>query len=133
MITGPLRSGTGIVKNPAMVEELAEFFKALGDPVRLNLLLRLKDHLLTVSELASSTGTSVANVSKHLAFMRRTGLLERRKQGNQVYYTISNRNVLDMCDVLCGSICERLAARSGAFSEAQADRSSRSEGGRRTK
>jgi ArsR family transcriptional regulator len=97
--------------NPAMLQELADFFKTLGDPVRLGLMLRLKDRELTVSDLASSSDTSVANVSKHLALMRKAGLLERRKRGNQVYYTIRNRNVFEICDTICGSIREGLAAR----------------------
>lgn len=97
--------------NPAMLEELADFFKTLGDPVRLGLILQLKDHDFTVSELATSSGTSVANVSKHLALMRKTGLLERRKRGNQVYYAIRNRNIFEICDAICGNIREGLSLR----------------------
>lgn len=97
--------------NREMVEELADFFKALGEPIRISLMMRLKQGERSVTELAASTGTTIANVSKHLALMHRAGLLGRRKEGNLVLYSIGNENVLDVCECICGDIRGRLEKR----------------------
>lgn len=94
--------------NQVMIEEVAEFFKVLSEPVRLSLLLELKENERTVSELAVSAGTSNANVSKHLMMMRKSGLLDRRKEGNQVFYCLKSQRVFEVCDCICQDIRSRL-------------------------
>jgi len=101
--------------NQVMIEEVAEFFKILSEPVRLGLLLELKERELTVGELAASAGTSNANVSKHLMMMRKSGLLDRRKDGNQVYYCLRSQSVFDVCDCICKDIRSRLEYRRSAI------------------
>jgi len=87
--------------NPEMIEEVAELFKALSEPTRLSLLLQLKDTEMTVSELADFSGTSMANISKHLTLMKRAGLVTRRKSGNHVYYSLRNEGVLEIFSSVC--------------------------------
>jgi DNA-binding transcriptional ArsR family regulator len=87
-----------------MIEEVADLFKTLSDPTRLSLLLELQDGEMTVSQLADFSGTSMANISKHLTLMKRVGIVMRRKSGNQVYYDIRSSNILDICDSVCGEI-----------------------------
>ncbi len=87
--------------NPEMIEEVVEIFKVLSDPTRLGLLLALRDGEMNVGELAVYSKTSLANVSKHLSFMRRTGIVTRRKVKNQVYYNLRSECVLEICDTLC--------------------------------
>ncbi len=84
-----------------MIEDVAELFKALSEPTRLSLLLQLKDTEMTVSELADFSGTTMANVSKHLTLMKRAGLVTRRKSGNHVYYCIRNEGVLEIFSSVC--------------------------------
>jgi len=101
--------------NQVMIEEVAEFFKILSEPVRLGLLLDLKERERTVSELAVSVGTSNANVSKHLMMMRKSGLLGRRKAGNQVFYCLKSQGVFEVCDFICRDIRSRLEYRRSAI------------------
>lgn len=93
--------------NIAMILELAEFFKILSEPVRLELLLALRERELTVGDLTSLTGTTTANVSKHLTMMKKAGLLERRKVGTLVYYSLRNETVFGICDCICNDIRSR--------------------------
>ncbi len=90
-----------------MIEEVADLFKTLSDPTRLSLLLELQDGEMTVSQLADFSGTSMANISKHLTLMKRIGIVSRRKSGNQVYYNILSKNILDICDSVCEDIESR--------------------------
>ena len=89
---------------------LGERFKALSEPMRLRLIYALMDRERTVSELVEETGSSQANVSKHLGVLLEAGLVRRRKQGLNACYGIADPTVFEVCDLLCGSIQERLQA-----------------------
>lgn len=65
-------------------------FKTLGDPVRLQLLMRLAERQgaeAAVHELAD-VGVSLATVSHHLKRLRCIGLIESRREGRLVYYRL---------------------------------------------
>lgn len=68
----------------------ARFFKALGDPRRLELLVRLArcGRPCSVSEIAECCPTDLSVVSRHLAKLREAGILRCRRQGKEVYYTV---------------------------------------------
>jgi DNA-binding transcriptional ArsR family regulator len=86
----------------AMLETLAERFKALAEPNRLAILSTLHAGELSVGELVRETGLGQANVSKHLDVLRRYGFLERRKHGLNVFYRLADRDVFRICDLMCG-------------------------------
>jgi DNA-binding transcriptional ArsR family regulator len=90
---------------PAPVVELvAKRFLALSEPTRIKLVDRLRDREATVLELTALIGTTEQNISKHLGVLSREGIVARRKQGNFSYYSIADRGVLDMCELVCGSL-----------------------------
>lgn len=91
------------------MEKVAERFKALSEPTRLTLLYSLMDGEKTVSQLVEETGASQANVSKHLGMLLDAGILGRRKQGTSAFYRITDESIFELCDVVCGSIHDRLA------------------------
>jgi ArsR family transcriptional regulator len=66
------------------------FFKALSDPNRIAILARLAKccQACTVSEIAECCPINVSVVSRHLAMLRDAGILEARKKGKEVYYTV---------------------------------------------
>ncbi len=100
----------------AALEKVAERFKALSEPTRLMLLYALVDGEKNVSELVRETGSVQANVSKHLAVLLDAGILGRRKQGTSAYYRIIDESVFELCELVCGSIHDRLAAELEEFS-----------------
>lgn len=83
---------------------VAERFKALSEPVRLQMLDALRRGELTVSELVEKTGLGQANVSKHLQLLHTLGFVKRRKEGLFVYYAIASDDVFRLCDTMCGRI-----------------------------
>lgn len=83
-----------------MLELLAERFKALGEPARLQLLVTLREGERTVSELVQQTGLGQANASRHLQILYGQGFVTRRKTGLRVVYTLSDRVVLNLCDAM---------------------------------
>lgn len=92
------------VMSPALMQELSERFKALGEPARLQLLMALRSGEKSVGELVDITGLGQANVSKHLQQLHNCGYLSRRKDGTFAYYAIANFDVFMLCDVMCGRI-----------------------------
>ncbi len=95
--------------------EVAERFKALGEPARLQLLQALRSGERSVSELVEITKLGQANVSKHLQQLVSCGYLSRRKEGTFVYYAIASNDVFMLCDVMCGRIEEEQRARRTAL------------------
>lgn len=96
------------------LDEIAEYFRALAEPSRLKILNALRDGERNVTELTGSLGTSQANVSRHLALLLNTGLVERAMRGTSAYYRIADARVYGLCDLVCGQIGRRIAAEEAA-------------------
>jgi len=83
---------------------VAERFKVLGEPARLQILNCLRGGELTVGEIVDATGFGQANASKHLNILRSIGFVRRRKQGLYVYHALADKGVLQMCETMCGRL-----------------------------
>ena len=90
---------------------VAERFKALAEPARLEILNALREGELTVSDLVARTGLGQANVSKHLQLLLAHGFLNRRKEGLFSYYALADRDVFKLCDLMCGRLAAEAAVR----------------------
>jgi DNA-binding transcriptional ArsR family regulator len=89
---------------------VAERFKALSEPARLQLLHAMQARELSVNELVDETGLGQANVSKHLQVLHALGFVKRRKEGLFVFYTLADRSVLRLCDLMCVRIEAQIEA-----------------------
>ena len=93
----------------ALFEQLALVARALGSAARLELLDFLAQSERNVDTLAALSGLSVANTSKHLQQLRQAGLVEARREGLQVHYSMSGDDVLEAVVALRGLAESRLA------------------------
>jgi DNA-binding transcriptional ArsR family regulator len=100
---------------PDLISLIAERFKALGEPARLQILTALRTRELTVSELVDETGLGQANVSKHLQMLHAMGFVKRRKDGLFIHYALADQGVFILCDVMCGRIESQTKARGKAM------------------
>ena len=88
-----------------LIERVARRFKVLSEPVRLELLNILHENgEMNVQELVKATGYQQANVSKHLTLMAKEGLLNRNKEGLNVYYAIRDVTIQGLCLIVSGRI-----------------------------
>ena len=85
---------------PGELDHLAARFKLLGEPMRLRILQSVCHDPLTVTEIVKATGSTQANVSKHLALLAAGGILERRKDRQCVYYRMKDRLVMQLCELV---------------------------------
>ena len=74
--------------------------RALGDPKRLCVLESLADGEASVGDLATRVSCQVPNMSQHLAVLRAAGLVTARRDGNTVYYRLSDPRVLEAYQLL---------------------------------
>jgi DNA-binding transcriptional ArsR family regulator len=89
---------------PSLLQPIAEFFKVLAEPNRLQILCVLKSGSRNVSEIIELTGLGQANVSKHLKVLAQAGIVSRDPQGVNVYYTLANPLIFELCDLVCNSL-----------------------------
>lgn len=80
--------------------EFAAVGKVLGNPRRLELLDLLAQGPRSVDELASAAGVGVSTCSAHLQTLREAGLVETRRQGKRVYYSLAGDDVAGLWEQL---------------------------------
>jgi len=71
------------------MERLANRLKGLGDPTRLRALALLAGGELCVCHLMAALELPQSTVSRHMAFLRRSGWVQSRREGKWVYYALS--------------------------------------------
>ena len=94
--------------SPEVVELVAARFRILGEPVRIQILQALQAGERNVTQLVADVGSTQPNVSKHLRILQDARFVGRRQDGNNVYYTIADPTVFDLCDAVCGSLGTQL-------------------------
>ena len=74
------------------MKKIAEFYKALGDEVRLKILHMLSEQEMCVCEIIDKLNMSQPAVSHHLKILRQAGLVNDSRDGKWIYYSL-NSNV----------------------------------------
>jgi len=85
-MTRPAHTG----KRPR-IDQLEAVFKALADKTRLRILALLGDNEVCVCHIHDSLGLPQPTVSRHLAYLRRSGLVDARRDGVWMHYRIAER------------------------------------------
>ena len=78
----------------------SEIFQGLANPTRIAIVELLRDGELSAGELIEKLGIEQANASQHLAVLRAKQIVVNRKAGNQVYYSIRDRALIEVLDIL---------------------------------
>ena len=86
----------------------AEMCQVLSHPKRLEVINILRDGEMTVSELAQRLGLTVGNLSQHLSMMKERHILLSRKEGNMVYYRITNPKLIRCFDMMREMLFEQI-------------------------
>ncbi len=86
------------------LERVAGFFRAFAEPTRLALLQELKAGERTVGELVDALPTTQANISKQLRVLHDAGLVDRRKDGTRVIYSVDEPAVMELCRIACDKL-----------------------------
>ena len=71
----------------------AKLFRGLGDSTRLSILEALRNGEKTTTDIVKETSQAQSNVSNHLSCLLDCGLVQNRRQGKNIFYSISNKKV----------------------------------------
>ena len=82
------------------LDRMATRFRLLGEPMRLKILQAVCKRPRTVNDIVAATGSTQANVSKHLALLTTGGILTRKKDGQCVYYAMKNQLAVKLCELV---------------------------------
>jgi DNA-binding transcriptional ArsR family regulator len=77
----------------------AEFFKALAHPLRISILDALREGELTVNEVSRKFEVGSANASQQLAVLRNKNIVTTRKEGSNVFYSVTDPAVFKLLDI----------------------------------
>lgn len=95
----------------------SEMCKTISNPRRQAILDTIRDKELTVSELMEKTGISQANLSQHLSILRSKGVVKTRRDGNNIYYSISNLKIIQAYDIISEILEDSNTTREKAIKE----------------
>jgi DNA-binding transcriptional ArsR family regulator len=97
--TRPDHGEPGQGEPDAELSAAARYFRVLGDPTRLRLLVLLLDGPRSVSDLVAATGVGRSRVSNHLACLRWCRFVEATRRGRRVLYRVVDPRVGELLDL----------------------------------
>ena len=87
----------------------ADFFKALAHPARIRVLELLRDGESSVGQLLPEVGLEASHLSQQLAVLRRANVLQTRRVGSTVYYSVTDERIFTLLEVAKAMITSSLA------------------------
>jgi DNA-binding transcriptional ArsR family regulator len=106
------------MKNKEFYALHSDVCKTLANPKRQEILDSLREKEMTVNEIVENTGISQANLSQHLAIMRTKGIVTARRDGINVYYSLSNFKIIQAFDLISQLINESLISQTKTVTNA---------------
>jgi ArsR family transcriptional regulator, virulence genes transcriptional regulator len=89
-------------------EMQCDICKALGHPLRLAIVERLKERETAASDLIAELEISKANLSKHVALLAHGGIVESRREGRQLFYRLTDPEIEKACSIMRSILYRRL-------------------------
>ena len=86
----------------------AEMCKVFSNPIRLEILDLLRDKQMSVTELMNKSKLSQANISQHLSIMKSKGIVNPERNGQNIYYKLSNPKIIKAFDIIREVLIEKL-------------------------
>lgn len=83
-----------VFKSPVYAEDLAELFRLLGQPARLQILLVIGEEEACVCHMEAVLGLRQAYISQQLMILRDAGLVTTTRDGRNIFYRLTNPNIL---------------------------------------
>ena len=78
----------------------ASIFQALAHPTRIAIVETLRDGELPAGAIIERLGLEQANASQHLSILRAKQIVNSRKEGNQVFYSVRDPLLIDVLDIM---------------------------------
>lgn len=88
-----VRQVSSAMPEGAFFLKIADFFKILGDPTRSKIIYALESEELCVCDLSAVLGMTKSAVSHQLSILRQANLVKFRRDGKNVFYSLSDHHI----------------------------------------
>lgn len=82
-----------------VINEVASFFKIVGDPTRTKILSILDKNELCVCDIANLLNMTKSSISHQLKTLKEASIVKSKKDGKEVYYTLDDEHVSEVFEV----------------------------------
>jgi DNA-binding transcriptional ArsR family regulator len=86
-------------------QQAAELLRTVANPLRLMVLCTLVNGEFSVGQLNERIDVSQSTLSQHLAILRRSGLVQTRREAQTIYYSLQGTEVESLINCLYGIYC----------------------------
>ena len=83
-----------------MTDKCVDFCKALCDSTRQKIMEMLREQEMCVGDIADAFHLSQPTISHHLNILKIADVVQSRKEGKQVYYSLNQDNIQECCGML---------------------------------
>ncbi len=94
-------------------ESVARYFLILSEPARLRILHAICQGEKAVGAIVDETELAQSNVSRHLNLMYQAGVVRRRRDGSQVFYSVTDSTLTDVCRAVCVRVSAEMEGSKG--------------------
>jgi len=92
--------------NTLNIEEYTKIFSALGHPIRLNIACGLyRNGKCNVNTMSERLNISQALVSQHVKILKEAGIIEGKREGNIIWYSISSEKTKKLLSCVDLNLC----------------------------
>lgn len=86
--------------------------RAMGNPLRMEIMHLLRNGPLNVGDIASATHSHQATISRNLTILRNAGVVTTRRNGNNILYQVANPKLMSVCDLMREALMEQIGKQS---------------------
>lgn len=106
--------------NRSIFEIQADFCKAMGNAIRLQILHVLRERPMSVGEIAQAANLSQSLVSRQLGTLRNVGVVKHQRQGTEMIYQLTDESIGEVCDLVRKVLSTQIHRQSEAISATDA-------------
>jgi DNA-binding transcriptional ArsR family regulator len=101
----------GAMEKTDIFELHADLCKTLSNPKRLMILALLAKKEMSVGEIAEVIAVPLSNVSQHLSLLKAQSLVQTRKNGQTVHYSLADRRIIQACTLIRSVLLDKMKER----------------------
>jgi len=96
------------MENKKLISLQADICKALGHPLRIEVIEILQNQELCFTDILQITGGLKSNLSQHLSSMTKKGILKVRREGQCNYFSMTSPKVAEACQLMREVLIENM-------------------------
>ncbi len=100
-----LKAGLSTAEMASRAGEVANLLKTLSHPARLMIVCTLVEGSYSVGELEEKLDLHQPHLSQHLTVLRGSGIVETRRDGKQIFYSLTEEKVAQLVAALYDIFC----------------------------